>query len=73
MKILVSVFVTHTLNQLLGKNSFRMALFLLFFCVVLFYFYFIFFETRFGKVRMHNNSEQHLYIFIDVRNLTNTT
>lgn len=35
MEILFSVFVTHSLNQFLGKNSFRMAVFLLFFCIFL--------------------------------------
>lgn len=47
MEILVSVFVTHSLNQVLGKNNFQVLL--LFFCVY-------FEETGLGKVRMHNNS-----------------
>lgn len=53
MERLVSVFVTHSLNQFLGKNSFQMAVFLLFFCI-------FFEESGLGKVRMHNSSEQHL-------------
>lgn len=58
-------FVTHVLNWLLGKKKkFPNG----FVPVVPLYF-----EIGFGEVRVHDSSERCLYIFIDVRNLTNIT
>jgi len=66
MEILVSVFMIHSLNQFPGKNSFRMAVFLLFFFIFL---------RRLDLAK----SERAIALsgifkfLVDVWNLTNTT